>query len=124
MLFIDGSASVSTYQAILNNVDFTIQHLEPDPVDRIICYTIFDGEDLSSEPSCITVKIKVINDNTPSFNFTAVGEPYVEEEGVVYLLDTLEITDVDHPEIFPMQSATVGFNCDNDHIQSLINILS
>ncbi len=85
-----------------------IQNDEPDAIDRVICFTIFDGEQ-SSDPSCVTLQIILDNDNTPSFSVNATSSNYVEgaEEGLS-LLEELEITDPDDEQLFPMQSAEVN----------------
>lgn len=110
VLYIDGDASVVTYQAILRNVDFYIGALEPDTIDRTICFFVYDGKH-TSDPACVKLKIQAINDNTPSLNATALGEPYVEGTDSILLLESLEVIDDDHPYLFPMQQATVSLYC-------------
>lgn len=107
VLFIDGEASLLTYQTILNSVTIEINNVEPDAVDRIVCFTIFDGVQ-PSDPTCVTLQIMPINDNTPSFSLNATLEDYIEGGEGLYLLEDLEITDADHPDLFPMQNASVS----------------
>ena len=110
VLYIDGDASVVTYQAILRNVDFYIGALEPDTIDRTICFFVYDGIH-TSDPACVKLEIQAINDNTPYLNATALGEPYVEGTDNILLLESLEVKDDDHPYLFPMQQATVSLYC-------------
>ncbi len=117
VLYISGEESSATYQSILNNVTIWIDNKEPDAVDRIICYTVSDGVQ-PSDPFCITLKIILINDNTPSFSFNATTSAYEEGADGLNLLQDLVITDVDNPEIFPMQNATVSLN-----LASVISLL-
>ena len=108
VLYIDGEASLTTYQSILSHVTIDISADEPDIVDRVICYFIFDGQ-FTSDPVCITVKIRTVNDHVPLLNATALRKPYIEGSDGVQLLDTLDIIDIDHPQLYPMQQATVSY---------------
>ena len=109
-MFIDGEASVSIYQSILNSVTFSIENSEPDVKDRIICFTLFDGTQ-PSDPSCVSLKISSLNDNKPSFSFSPRSNlTYKENEEPIRLIQELNITDNDDPNVFPMQNASVSIN--------------
>lgn len=107
-LTIQGEASVQSYQEVLRQVTFAITAAEPDTVDRTICFFVYDGEHMST-PTCVALKISVINDNTPFLSGTALGELYIEGSNGVVLLERMMIVDDDHPNVFPMQWATVSY---------------
>ena len=116
VLFIDGEASVVTYQSILRGISVVINNIEPDAIDRVICYTIFDGVQ-SSDPSCVTLQIILDNDNTPSFVFNGTSSNYQEGAEGLLLLEELTITDADDEQYFLMQSAEVSiFNIEHAYM--------
>lgn len=106
VLYIDGDGSVSVYQAIFNSISIIIDNSEPDTEDRIICFSIFDGQQ-PSDPSCVTLKIVPKNDNPPDITLIPYSLSYTENGQAVPLLFNLTITDIDHPHVFPMQMSQV-----------------
>lgn len=90
----------------MRHVTFHIQADEPDLVDRVICFSVFDGQ-FTSDPACVTLKIEATNEHPPVLNATALGEPFIEDSDGVFLLSSLEIIDADHPQLFPMQRAEI-----------------
>ena len=106
MLYIDGPASIATYQETLANVMFDITADEPDLTERVICFVVNDGLHLSN-PVCVTLTIEPRNDHAPRLSVEHSGEVFVEQSGPVLLLSNVSIIDPDHPQIFPMQQAEV-----------------
>lgn len=108
-LYIDGDGSVSMYQAIFNSVSIVINNTEPDTVDRVLCFTVFDGNQ-PSDASCMVLRVVPRNDNPPSLQQFAPSSDltYVEDGPGILLLSSLSITDEDHAHVFPMQMAQVS----------------
>ena len=84
-----------------------INNAEPDSVDRIVCFSVFDGH-YDSDPVCVSVTIGLLNDNSPSLSIIGTNDPYIENSPNVTVLQEVSIMDMDHPNLFLIHSATVS----------------
>ena len=115
-LVVQGVASISTYQAIINSVTYNNLDSEIANVNtRMAEFVVTDAAGGSSEPVATNITITPVDDNPPVFQPSDVYTFSVpENSNVNTLVGTLTVTDADQsPEItvplFSIISSTPGF---------------
>ena len=97
LIQIRGSASASAYTAILSSVRYFNNAEEPTEGDRIIHFTVNDGESNSTVVSSIVI-VRSVNDAPLLLlnNGSTYEAVYVEETSAVLIVDAREITLLDN----------------------------
>lgn len=127
-LRLTGSASVADYQAALRSVTFDNRSRDPDVTDRVIGFTVNDGDGSSNE-AMSTVSLMAVND-LPVIDLngeTAAGvnnDVYfdrdgVENGGMVQLASALQIQDADNTSLI---GATIHLVDGPDEPREALNV--
>ena len=94
----EGRHTIAEWQAVIRSCKFRIDDLEPSGHTRLLEYTVYDSEDVSS-PAYTTISVQLLNDNCPDLSINGDSssmDVYVEHSGSVVITGTfLLLTDLD-----------------------------
>ncbi len=123
ILQLTGDAPIAAYQEALRTVAYRNTSRDPDPVDRIINWSIFDGK-ASSTMISMVVKVQPVNDPPeldldgigPNLDFDAIF--YINRGPVPIVAPSLVLIDHDNTTI---KSATIRITNPNDGSAELLS---
>src|SRR5215813_10427790 len=123
VLSITGSASVATYQTILQGIQYNNTSDTPNTADRIVNVVVSDGTD-SSALNTVTIGVTAVDD-APTIANPATTRTFTENGGPLLLDDGIAATvaDVDSPD-FNGGNLTVAFSAGGVNTEDVLSIVS